>query len=288
MMTASLKKRRRQIETVFSQELKSLWDQVNITTRLNHLIAESLGQNDPIHTQYSNSNLAEQLQSLGSDSLSTVRLLSLVNSEFQRDIPLQILQSASSVDDVALYLQPNSNSSHSPSLAYQKDLQASFEMKQQVMLPHNIPSIDEAQHILLTGATGLIGSNLLSILLKKTDATVSCIVRRRSSQETEDESKQRLLYQLSSYCSLEITQTEENRIKIICLDLQDEMWSLAQDLESKIDFVIHSAAIVNWVQSYHSVRNCNVLSTMKLLEFCTKKRVKPFLFISTLGATGTF
>ena len=40
-------------------------------------------------------------------------------------------------------------------------------------------SLTSARHILLTGATGFLGSSLLDLLLERTQAHVTCLVRPR-------------------------------------------------------------------------------------------------------------
>jgi len=77
----------------------------------------------------------------------------------------------------------------------------------------------------------------------------------------------------------------DSRIKAIEGDIQLPFLGLSKEeyesLAGEAGAVYHSAAEVNWVQSYDALRDTNVSGTKELLRFACRDRVKPFFFISS-------
>lgn len=118
--------------------------------------------------------------------------------------------------------------------------------------------------VLLTGATGFIGRNLLKFLLSK-KIRVYCIVRN-INKFTE-------LFEPSDF------------IKPIEGDLLDD--SIYLKLPLSVDVVIHLAAMLGkWNVNEEKIMKANLDTTVSLLDWFYSSEGKHFIFISTPGVQG--
>lgn len=139
------------------------------------------------------------------------------------------------------------------------------------------------QHILLTGATGYLGSHLLHELLYQSTATVYCLVRPSKLMEPYI----RLEQVMTGYFGEDIKSRMDKRVIAIQGDLEQESLGLgAEDLaliEARIDSIIHCGAEVKHFGDAGYFARVNVESTDRLLALAQKKPNTRFHFISTLG-----
>ncbi|MEK4028112.1 amino acid adenylation domain-containing protein [Pseudobacillus sp. FSL P4-0506] len=138
------------------------------------------------------------------------------------------------------------------------------------------------QHVLLTGATGYLGSHILQQLLSQTEANVYCLVRGDSAEQA----KGRLWNILTHYFGEEI-EKEAQRITVIIGDLEKEDLGLSAEdrsyLETCIDSIIHCGADVRHFGEVDHFSRVNKQSTEALLKFAKEKEGLRFHYISTLG-----
>ncbi|GHH85908.1 thioester reductase domain-containing protein [Streptomyces capitiformicae] len=138
------------------------------------------------------------------------------------------------------------------------------------------------RRILLTGATGFLGSHMLLDLLRHSDAHVYCLVR--AADETA--AATRLGEALKSY-KLPWSSEIRRRITVLPgdirrphLGLSDDLWnSLAHELDS----IVGVAAAVDFLRGYHSLRQSNVLGALTLAELAATGRPKPLHHISSVA-----
>jgi thioester reductase-like protein len=137
--------------------------------------------------------------------------------------------------------------------------------------------------VLLTGATGFLGSQLLRELLATTRATVYCLVR---SGLTQDE-RRRSIHDSYVATGSPPTETDATRIVPVAGDLAEPSLGLSsQDydhLADTIDVIIHNGAMVRFLSPYRLLRAPNVLGTREILRLATHRRTKWLHFISTLA-----
>jgi len=133
----------------------------------------------------------------------------------------------------------------------------------------------EGRDVLLTGATGYLGAHLLAELCRRTDARVHCLVRGGDVV--------RLRRALASYGLWD--EAFLARIAVVAGDLRQPRLGLTEErfleLARRSDAVIHSAAAVNWVFPYASLREENVLGTRELLRLACLERPSAFHLVST-------
>ncbi|MGW1589753.1 thioester reductase domain-containing protein [Streptomyces sp. NPDC002386] len=146
----------------------------------------------------------------------------------------------------------------------------------------DVPEPVPPRRILLTGATGFLGSHMLLDLLRHSDAHVYCLVRA----DDEEAATARLGDQLRGY-RLPWSSEVRRRITVLPgdirrprLGLTDERWhTLAHELDS----VVGVAAAVDFLRGYPSLRGSNVLGALTLAELAATGRPKPLHHISSIA-----
>jgi thioester reductase-like protein len=137
------------------------------------------------------------------------------------------------------------------------------------------------ERVLLNGATGFLGSFLLSELLRHTRAEIYCLVRAPNVAEGE----RRIRGSLEAYALWD--EEHSPRIVPVAGDLSEPLLGLGakrfEQLAAEIDVVYHNGASVNWVYPYEALKPANVLGTQEVLRLASRHRTKPVHFVSTLG-----
>src|SRR3954451_14780377 len=146
-------------------------------------------------------------------------------------------------------------------------------------LPVEYPA--QPERILLTGATGFLGAFLLDELLRRTDATVHCLVRCTDAEA----GRRRIEQTLASYVPAH--QHPRSRIIPVVGDLSEPLLGLSpevfDDLATQIDVIYHNAAVVNWIYPYSRLKAANVGGTQEILRLAVRRRVKPVHVVSSLS-----
>lgn len=135
----------------------------------------------------------------------------------------------------------------------------------------------EGTSVLLTGATGFLGSHVAIELLTRSDATVRCVVRG-------EDAHQRLHATLSEHPDWRSSWAD--RVQVLNGDLEqpelgltaEQFTSIAADTRA----VYHCAAMVNWVYPYAALRQANVEGTRALIRFACQARAS-LTYVSTLA-----
>lgn len=129
--------------------------------------------------------------------------------------------------------------------------------------------------ILLTGATGFLGSRLLGELFDRTDARIECLVRGDAGGVR------------AALAAHGRTRVPAGRIEIVRGDLEEARFGLArgewESLAGRVDAVYHAAAHVNVVLPYRSLRAANVGGPREVLRLLAEGRRKVLHHVSTLS-----
>lgn len=127
--------------------------------------------------------------------------------------------------------------------------------------------------ILVTGATGLVGSHLILALLEN-NATVRAIYRNEISL-----AKTKAIFQLYDKGHL------FKKIQWVKADITD-VTSLAVAFEN-IEYVYHCAALISFDPSDELVlRKTNIEGTANVVNFCIDQQIKKLCFVSSIAALG--
>ncbi len=118
----------------------------------------------------------------------------------------------------------------------------------------------EIKYVLLTGATGFLGSHILRELLRR-KLRVICLVR------SEEKLKSVLKYYFPK-------EHEYFRYKVRIGDIKKPNFGLSDEdygvLLGKVDMVIHTAANVSHAGQYSEFERTNVLGTQNVIDFCMR------------------
>jgi amino acid adenylation domain-containing protein/thioester reductase-like protein len=140
----------------------------------------------------------------------------------------------------------------------------------------------ELRTVLVTGATGFVGSRLVHDLLAGTDLRVRCLARAGSDDEAAERVAgalaERELWEPGFAGRLEGYAGDLVRPG---LGLAEAAW---EHLARTCDLVLHNGALVNLLFSYAAHRAANVLGTGELLRLAMAARPVPLHYVSTLSA----
>jgi len=139
------------------------------------------------------------------------------------------------------------------------------------------------QAVLLTGATGYLGCNILHQLLNLTNYKIYLLVRANSQLEAVEKITKKYRF----YFDKSLSDIINSRIFVLQADIEQNLLGLPQShyqfLTTKIDSVIHAAALVKYYGEYDKFYSANVKATINLLAFTKLTKQKDFHYISTRG-----
>jgi thioester reductase-like protein len=162
------------------------------------------------------------------------------------------------------------------------DLNAEVVLEPDIQF-HPMPQskILNPKSILLTGATGFLGTFLLAELLRKTSAAIYCLIRNHNDSDC----KERIKQHLQSYSLWDDALI--SRIKPIIGDFSCPFFGLSQqqfnELAGKIDVIYHNGAHVNYTRPYSVLKKSNVIGTREVLRLAGLTKTKPVHFISSMA-----
>ncbi|CAL7959838.1 hypothetical protein GAMM_120015 [Gammaproteobacteria bacterium] len=136
-------------------------------------------------------------------------------------------------------------------------------------------------NVLLTGATGYLGCNILNQLLKLTSYNIFLLVRA----DSQIEAIKRINKKFQFYFDRTIDDVYGLRVFIIKADIEKNNLGLLpkeyQDLANEVDSIIHAAALVKHYGEYNKFYSANVQATINLLGLSKLTKLKDFHYIST-------
>jgi thioester reductase-like protein len=142
----------------------------------------------------------------------------------------------------------------------------------------------EPRVVLLTGATGFLGANLLSDLLRSTQHEIVCLVR--SGDESAAAEKLRRALELRGFPE----KIYGRRLRILLGDLGRPQFGLSQSafemLAAEVSLIYHSGAKINLVLPYRVMKPVNVSGTLELLRLASFPPAKSFHHISSIAVFG--
>jgi thioester reductase-like protein len=139
--------------------------------------------------------------------------------------------------------------------------------------------------ILLTGASGFLGTYLLRRLLDSTSARIHCLVRA----DSDGQAWQRLVDQQLRYG---LGALPGNRVVALAGDLGRSSLGWGEDrfdgYARRLDLIMHAGAYVNFTYPYGQLSPVTVGGTVELIRLAAAHRGVPLHFISTLAVLAGF
>jgi amino acid adenylation domain-containing protein/thioester reductase-like protein len=224
---------------------------------------------------------------LGGDSLLVARLVARLARQFDVTLPVEEIFRVPTVAGIAGAID-----THQRRKAGQLDNEALYamelaELRNEAKLDDavrvdGLPTADylNPEHVFVTGATGYIGCFLVAELVRKTSATVHCLVRG----EDDVAAYARLEGIMRSFEAWD--ESYRDRIRVLAGDLAKPLVGLSpeqfDDLGEKVDAIYHSGAMVNFTMPYEVMKAANVGGTGELLKLACHRKVKAFHHVSTM------
>jgi fatty acid CoA ligase FadD9 len=240
---------------------------------------------------------------LGGDSLSALTFGNLLRDIFDVDVPVGVIVSpASDLTSIAAYIdsqraggskRPTYDSVHGRDATevHARDLTLDkFLDEATLTAAPSLPNAsNEVRTVLLTGATGFLGRYLALQWLERmdlVDGKVIALVRakddataRQRLDATFDSGDSKLLEHYRSLAAdhLEVIAGDKGEANI---GLDAATW---QRLADTVDLIVDPAALVNHVLPYSELFGPNVVGTAELIRIALTTRIKPYVYVSTIG-----
>jgi len=240
---------------------------------------------------------------LGGDSLSALTFANLLHDIFDVDVPVGVIVSpASDIAAIAAYVEDQRSGGtkrptydavhgrdatevHASDLTLDKFLdEATLAAAPSLPGPRT-----EVRTVLLTGATGFLGRYLLLHWLERMQLVggkVIALVRAKDIDAAEerldatfDSGDPKLLkhYRELAVKHLEVLAGDKGEAN---LGLEQPIW---QRLTRTVDLIVDPAALVNHVLPYSQLFGPNVVGTAELIRIALTTRIKPYVYVSTIG-----
>ncbi len=144
------------------------------------------------------------------------------------------------------------------------------------------------EHVLITGATGFLGTQLVRRILAETKQKIIVLVRGEKLSATQNRLKN------SWWDYPELIQAIDSRIQVIPGEITKIRLGMSevnyQKLVEKVDYIIHAAAELDLAGDYHRMAEVNVEGTRRVLEFAgavkARHGLKRLSYISTAYVAG--
>lgn len=203
------------------------------------------------------------LSAIGLDSIRMSSLVAFIRESYGVNIPMQKLIGArTSIRDVAKHVLDAKTKFEGQDLPRLDIIKELADLSGPIGILRARRSL--SRNVFLTGATGLLGTQILRVLLGRDDVKqVIAPVRARDTAHGRERiiasAREARWWSDESSSKLEVWSGDLAKSQ---LGLDSEQWKTL----GSIDAIIHNGAAVQWMADYHSLKAANVTSTKELLS----------------------
>ncbi|KAI0010863.1 hybrid PKS-NRPS PsoA [Xylariaceae sp. FL0662B] len=241
------------------KRMKTVWQKVLTHTKTNQLV---------------NIGLTSDFFHIGGNSILLIKLRSVIQETFDVSVSLSDLFQSSTLRSMAARVK-NHNSNESALSPVLVDYDAEVTELSCDLRKPRVAATARTQSslvVILTGATGFLGTHILQQLVKDERVReIHCVAVR-----PDDLGNGRRI------------RVESEKIIKYSGDLSDKFLGLSNTdfrlLADRADLVIHNGADVSFMKTYHSLRNSNVFSTRALCDLVIPRGL-PFHFVSSASVS---
>lgn len=204
---------------------------------------------------------------VGGNSMLLVRLQALIKQNFDVSLPLTKLFEISTLRGMALFLEDQSETLNCGFIDWMTETKPEVSSSTVRFVRDAQQTAASPKVVVLTGATGFLGTYLLNVLTKNSQVQkIHCIAVRNA------QTREMLLH--------------NPKVNIHMGDLTKPMLGLsaetAREIFAEADVVIHNAADVSHLKTYYTLRPANVWSTKELVRLSLDRSI-PIHYVSTAG-----
>lgn len=222
----------------------------------------------------------QQIDLFDRDSFLINRAIQKIRDRFNIEVSLKDLIERPTIRNLAKFLEGDLQFKAISKILRQQDLDFTISWSPTSVATQ--PSPSSIQALLITGATGFLGTHMLYDLYESIDATIYVLIRAKDLAEARHILKNSLQkYELLDF-------SKEKRIIPIIGDLTQPRLGLKNevfhDLSINIDAIYHLGAFVHHVYDYQTLRSTNVVGTQELIKLAMTSKKKWFYYISSVVA----
>lgn len=234
--------------------------------------------------QYS---LTDSFLELGGDSLMGFELVSKIEERFHVKLDLREVLLDSSVSGVANYVRRTLAGAKGASKAVDLEQECNLDAS---IAPTNAYTVapQDCRNILLTGATGFLGAQLIRAILTQyphDGLNLYCLVRA----DSEEAGLERLINNMIHYQCWD--ESYRAFLHPVIGDLSTEKFGLSeelwQELTEKIQVIYHNGALLNFVFPYEFLKETNVHGTVETLRLACAGQPKYYHYVSSYSVYDT-
>lgn len=229
----------------------------------------------------------------GGDSITAAKMVRELNAEFSEDLEIHEFFENPTVEMQAKLFESRKTGCDSLKGALVlnrelllQDINRANTLINSVVLSNENKVDNNA--VLLTGASGWVGSHMLHELLHSTSVTIYCLMRntKEAGISSESEHKNHLRSTMSKY-GLAVDSLDMDRIKVVPgdinqpkLGLSGQNWAL---ISEKVDRIYHLAANLNLGNDYVEARKSNVVPMLDVVRLAAEKCTKEIVLLSPMN-----
>ena len=224
---------------------------------------------------------------LGGHSLTAAQLIARVNEVLGVQVPLSGVFESPDMGSLAKLVDTmlGGERAEDAAAAFQTDLDAEVVLDPDIT--ENIKSLlpysrqEEAENILITGATGFLGAFVLYELLAQTTAQIWCLVRAKDPTDGYNRLEKKLTeWDLWNEVFADRIIPVTGDLALPKFGVSEAQWA---EMAQEVDCIYHSASLVNFLYPYRALKNANVRGAEEVLRLAATERLKPVHFVSTLS-----